>query len=226
VYATESSDQPADIKAILTDAQPVQPSVLATVPKARTLSMISKDVRTLAFKSYFLGGQKDRAYNDRLRAYHEKIQSQAKTELTEVKQFALTLESRMSETIRKFAALRKGKVTPVQKKEWDKFHELWNKFNTQITETFQKWTPQVIQNDFFYGSLYQLTQAAGAAVGKLHSFQDAYFNTPQTDPKAFEIKLSELGASAQTAISDLKAKIEQAQKLASTANGLPQREGL
>ncbi len=195
------------------------------IPRGSYRISVSQDAKVLLTKTLFLGGAKDINYTERLNEFHEKIRAKASTELSEIKQFSLTLESQLTQTLDKFAALKKGKVTPAQRKAWNQFHPVWIGIMHQMEETFSKWTPETIEKDTFYGSLYQLTQQVAQAIEKVHRFHHSYFTEP-VDPKGFEIQLGEAAASGSTALATLKAKIEQAEKLPATPNGLPQREGL
>ncbi|MGK5087803.1 GYF domain-containing protein [Bdellovibrionota bacterium FG-2] len=195
------------------------------IPRGSYQIAVSQNTKVLLTKTLFLGGAKDASYTERLNEFHEKMRAKATTELSEIKQFSLTLEGQLSLTLDKFAALKKGKVTPAQRKAWNQFHPVWIGIMHQMGETFSKWTPETIEKDTFYGSLYQLTQQVAQAVEKVHRFHHSYFTEP-VDPKGFEIQLGEAAASASTALATLKAKIEQAEKLPTTPNGLPQREGL
>ena len=95
----------------------------------------------------------------------------------------------------------------------------------QLNLIFQKWTPEVIEKTYFYGVLNQLAQQAGQSVSKVHEFQHSYFTGGQ-DLKTLDIQLGEATSLAQGMIHALKAKIEQAEQMPVTANGMPQREGI
>jgi hypothetical protein len=112
-----------------------------------------------------------------------------------------------------------------QRKTWELFHNEWMRLQGQLDQIFLKWTPHTIQDQFFFGILYQLTQQVGQSVEKVHGFQHAYF-TGSHDVKTFEIQLGEASSIAQGSISLLKAKIAQAEKIPYTPNGMPRREGL
>jgi hypothetical protein len=216
VYVSPSETQPVITKAIFDriQASPYKPP--AELPK---------DTKILIFKTYFLGGPRDTTYATRLKEFHDKLRERAENETKEIEQFASTLETQLNSTATKFAMLRKGKMSSKQRKTWESFHIDWMKLESQLNQIFQKWTPETIHKDYFYESLYQFTQQLGIAVEKVHELHHAYF-TGVGDPKTFEIQLGETLSSAQSAVTVIKAKIEQAKKLSPTPNGMPRREGL
>ncbi len=219
VYATEATEQLATVKKVL---DPIPP-ILAKAPAA-----MPRGFKLLSSKTYFLGGPKDAMYTSRLKDFHDKLREKAQSELNEVKQFATTLEGRLTETTTLFAKVKsqakKGKLPPLAKKSWSDFHGKWHELSSQLNDTFSKWTPEAV-NDFFYGVLYQLTQSAGTAIEQVHTIQDE-FVSGKSSPQAFDIQLGTVVSGAQTALAALKAKIEQAEKIAPTPNGMPRREGL
>ncbi len=185
--------------------------------------------RPLALKTYFLGGFNDAIYAQRLKEFHDKIRARANAELTEVLQFTQTLESQLTSTSSKFKSSfplsRKKKIALRQKKTWGAFHASWSKLELQIDQALRKWTPEILQNDYFYGSLYKLIQQTGAAIGQVHGLQDAYMRGSM-DTKTFEIQMGAAQASAQATLVQLKSKIDRIEKTPPTPNGLPRREEL
>ncbi len=59
----------------------------------------------------------------------------------------------------------------------------------------------------------------------MHEIQDTYF-TNKADLKSYDIQLGEATSQVQTSLSELRAKLEQVEKLSLTQNGMPNREGL
>ncbi|MGZ3707521.1 MAG: DUF4339 domain-containing protein [Bdellovibrionota bacterium] len=205
------------IKALSERLPPMSANLPASLPR---------DARVVALHTYFLGGNKDNTYALRLKEYHDKLRERSAQELGEVKQFSGTLESQLRSTIAKFQSLKHGnKPTSAGRKAWGKFHDEWMQLQSQMDQVFLKWTPESLQKDYFYGVLYQLTLQTAQGIEKVHGFQHSYF-TGALDPKAFEIQLGEAVSNAQGAVSLLKAKIEQAEKIPPTPNGMPRKEGL
>lgn len=208
-----------------TEPPTVQPLIALAQTFPQTSSELPKDIRVLGFKTYFLGGTRDASYTSQLKEYHDKLRMKAADEISEVTQFLTTLESQLNSTSAKFALMKKGKVLPKQRQAWQSFHTDWMKLEGQLDQIFQNLTPESVQNDYFYGSLYQMTHQVVEAVGNVHSFHQSYF-TGIPDLKTFEIQIGEATSSAQTLISLLRAKIGQASSLAPTANGMPRRDGI
>ena len=220
VYATESQQQPDSVKAILANVPPVTVKVPDNLPRGLKL-LVSKPV--------FLGGAKDTTYESRLKDFHDKLRAKAGAELSEVKQLSATLEGQLTATNTKYTQLhglaRNGKPSFAAKKAWNDFSTQWSKLDTQLKDGFAKWTDQALQTEYFYGMLYSLTKSAGDAVEKLHQLHSDFFDG-KIDPRTFEIQHGSSVSIAQNAISALKSKIDQAEHLAPTPNGMPRREGL
>jgi len=216
VFLTASLEQPPQAKAQVEAIAPAQ---------ARNLPEHLKDRKILSFRQYFLGGARDASYTNRLKEFHDRLRAKANTELTEAKQFAMTLESQLSSTSTKFATLRKGKLSAKQRKAWADFHNQWMQLQGQMDQVFLKWTPESLANEYFYGALYDLTRQVGQSVARVHGFHHGFF-TGSNDPKSFDIQLGEALSQAQNALSILKTKIDQAEKLPPTPNGMPRRDGI
>jgi hypothetical protein len=217
LYIVDPDTQPASVKPLMSQLPNVVPQVASnTVPKG---------LKIVATKTYFLGGARDATYTTRLKEFHDKLMAKAQAELTECKQFAMTVEMQLNGTNAKFTALRRGRrVTPAQKKAWVAFHTQWTQLLGQLDQSFAKLTPESLKNDYFYGSLYQASQTATQAVEKLHELQSSYFASP-SDPKSFEIQMGEATSIAQAAVNELKAKIDHIEKLPPNPNGMPSRDG-
>ncbi len=150
--------------------------------------------------------------------------------MTELKQFSGLVESQINATIATFDRLKKVKPTKAamaaRTKAWKDFHDKWIKLDTQMAESFVKWTPESLKSDYFYGPLFQRIKDAAGNAGKLHQMHDAYFKTANGSPelKTMELQIGEASASSQNELNALKSKIEQTEKLPVSPNGLPQRE--
>ncbi len=186
---------------------------------------LPRDTKVLIHKTYFLGGDKDASYISGLKEFHDKMRDKTFNEISEVKQFTMTMESQLVSTLNKFASIKKGKVNAKQRREWEAFHHHWNMLQAELNQIIEKWTPNMIQKEYFYGALYLLIQQTGQAIDKVHGFHRAYFNGT-LDSKTLEIQIGEASALAQTAISILRTKTDQVEKLPLTLNGLPRRDGL
>lgn len=219
LFVTPSENQPKEIKKLLEDAP-------AGVPTTTSLlSELPKNLKILTQRAYFLGGLKDDTYFQRLKEYHTKLRTKAQSEIQEVKQFALTLQSQFESTKTKFQLIRKGRVTPAQKKNWDSFHNEWIRIENKLDQAFLTWTPEAVQAEFFYSALYLLIKNAGLEIRRLHDYQNMfYFGKP--DIKTFPTQLASLIAGAESALQFLMTKIQHAENLTPTSNGMPRKDGL
>jgi hypothetical protein len=216
VYLTSAEVQPVQVKSYIAALSGITTNIPSELPK---------NLKVIAQKVYFLGGNKDASYLERLREYHNKLQLKAANELNEIRQFALTLESQLESTKVKFGLLRKGKITPKQRQLWDAFHVEWMKLQGQLDQIFMNWSPEVIQAEFFYGMLYALVHQVGQDIEKVHGFHHSYFNGVQ-DLKTFDIQLGAALSSAESSLSLLKSKGDQARSMQPTLNGMPRKDGL
>jgi hypothetical protein len=216
IYVVPFEGQPIEAKPLLATLSPVQIKLPSALPP---------NSKVLVYKTYFLGGTRDAMYAARLKEYHDKLRAKATSETNEIKQFTATLDSQLSSTLRKFSLIRLGKLSSSQRKTWESFHNEWMKLQGQLDQIFHTWTAEAIQNQYFYGVLYRMTQDAGNQIEKVHGFQHAYFNGA-IDAQDFNTQLKEAVASAQTSIQALRTKTEQAEKMGLTPSGMPQREGL
>src|SRR5262249_14770878 len=145
--------QPQSVKPILAKMSPITPTIApVSVPKG---------LRVISTKSYFLGGMKDATYTARLQEFHTKITERAQQELTELKQITATLDSQLGDTTKKFESVykKKGrKVSAAQKKAWESFDQKWTTMNQQLAQTFTQITPEMLQNNYFYGTVYLMGQ--------------------------------------------------------------------
>jgi hypothetical protein len=220
IYATEAAEQSDAAKA-----------ALANVPAstAKTSSLLPHGLKLLVSKTYFLGGKKDTNSDSRLKEFHDKLRAKATAEIAEAKQFAMTLENQLGTSVAKFTQLRagarKGKLSPAGRKSWNDFNKQWGSLNEQLRQSYAKWTPEALEKDYFYPALYLLTQQTGQTIEQVHQLHQTFFEG-KADLKAFDIQLGTAMSGAQNALSTLKSKIDQIEKLAPTPNGMPRREGL
>ncbi len=216
VYLTAAEGQPAGI-------QPFIDSALSS--HSEYPSGIPKNVKILSVKSYFLAGNRDTSYLDRLRDFHEKLRARALGEIIETRQFMLTLASQLDSTQEKFARLGKSKPSPQQRKMWNNFHKEWTQLQSELEQIFQKWSPEAIKNEYFYGVLYQQVQELGHSVSQVHDLQQGYF-TGVHDLRESLARVKSEADSTTRLLESLRVKIEHAEKLPPTPSGMPQREGL
>ncbi len=221
VILAEAAEQPAAI-------QPKIQSIFASMPIALGTKKL------IVSKPYFLGGKKDATYTVRLKEFHDKIREKSNQELLELRQFEITLESQLNQTVQQFNLLKKKKIGPPQRKQWDTFHSRWFGLAAQISQIHSGLTPEKAQNDFFHGPLYLMFQASAQAIEKFHTGQDAVVKAaplpkslkpgtvvqmPTTLPPT-DAELQALGTAAQESISLFKTKLIETEKQPPEALGL------
>ncbi|OFZ78386.1 MAG: hypothetical protein A2583_13935 [Bdellovibrionales bacterium RIFOXYD1_FULL_53_11] len=212
VYVIESEAQPQEVKALLANAQPSGIRLPPHLPKG---------AKVIAKKQFFLGGRKDITYQSRLKEFHEKVKARALAEMTELKQFTMTVENQFTSTVTAFGKFRKrGKGGAGM---WNGFNAKWSKLDGELGQAFQKWAPETLQNEYFYGAYYEMIKQAGTAVSKVHEMHSQFFRG-STDKTSFDIQLGQVQSEAENAVSALKTRIEQAEKAPSMPSGLPRRE--
>jgi hypothetical protein len=178
-------------------------------------------------KVYFLGGIRDAEYEQHLKKYHDSLQEKAQTELLEINQFVGMLEEQLKETNSEFEAslpkdrtVEKPHITP----KWSEFHAEWETLSSKLNQAFDGWTPEWLESTAFYGKLYSLILQASQFVEQTHDHQNSYLKTSSADLQSLELEISKSASLAQSVILSLRAKIQVAQSLPLTANGMPQRE--
>ncbi len=217
VYAVNSDKQLVEVQTLLDLAQATLLEMAASIPAGRKVA---------TKKSYFLGGPKDESYTTRLKEFHGKLRVKAEEEMKELKQFATTLEAQINSSNTTFTRIR-GKArrtTKQQQSQWHSFHDQWTALNSQMTESFGRWTDSIAKNEYFYGTLYKLVQEVGNSAAKLHAYQHNYF-AGAVDAESFDVQLGESASSTETSLAQLKIKIEKAESLPTAPSGMPQREG-
>ena len=223
-----------EYKLSITDVKPeLQPapvkSLLATLPKASAVFIqgiggSETDIRKIAFtKKIFLGGSDDANFAEKIKTYHEELTKKSTKEVGEVKMYFDSLVSQFNLTNNQFSELKKQKNPKSRRKLWDPFHQKWEKFGIQLLQTFQSWSPPVLEKDFIQGRLYMILQETGAKVIKHHQTQDKIAKKNLKISAEEDRELNEGLASAQNALSLLQSKLDQILKEPSTPEGLPRR---
>ena len=215
VFAVDSPVQPPQVKTLLASASAIKPP-----------SPLPADSKVFTTHVYFLGGTKDRVYDDRLKEFHDRLQAKAAKELQELGVFAATFESQLNSTTTSFSKLTRGKLGKLQQRQWSDFHGKWGAFQNQMNQSAKTWEENIAKNEIFYSALYLQAQLAEKAVYQVHELENQYFTVSKVDVAALGKQIQENLAQAQSALGTLKSKIAQAQKLPLTSQGMPQREGL
>jgi hypothetical protein len=216
VYVYESDQQSDAVAQILGALPQASMKVSPQLPQGRKL---------IAKKIYFLGGVDDEAFRGALKTYLEQVVAKAAKEQVDVGQYKVNLEDRLKSSNAMYEKLNRLKATKSQQAQWQAFHAEWTLFYSQLQEAYQKWTPEVLQSEFYYGVLFQLVQQAGEAVFKVHGIHHGYF-TGSVEKSSFAIQRGEALSQAEFALGALRSKLEQVEKLPKSPAGIPSREGL
>lgn len=215
VYVFESEQQSEEAMKAL---NMISPSTLKInsplVPQGRRLAQ---------YKIYFLGGTNDASYKERLQEYHTKVTAKAAQEVVNLEQYLQSLSRQAQTTSEKFTALKRPKLTKAQEKSWENFNKDWNNFQSQMDASLQSWTPEVLQNEFFYGMSHQKVVVLAQAIAKLHAVHSAYFANP-ADLKAAEAQSNEAKAAVDAAVTDLQTRISMIKSTPPGPSGLPKPE--
>lgn len=213
VSATESDSQPESVTGILKSLPPLNAAKTDRLPAG---------LKLLARRTYFLGGLKDDAYNQKLRAYHTQLQQKARIEIADLNDIGAILEKQMQSTIKQFKALKKGKgLTAGKKKAWSTFHADWMKNEIAWLDRFSKLTPDALRDDYVYAEQYELARQAGQELQKLHDLQNDYFEN-RLDERGVDIQLGTATSVLESAFVAFKTKTEQAEKAsANPSSNLP-----
>jgi hypothetical protein len=219
VFITESAEQDDSLKEILNAYQPVK--TLIKAPKE-----VPENAHFLFAKTYFLGGERDQTYLTRLKAFHDKVKQNAEKELMELKQYSDTLLLQFGILTQDFNKIYTAKkISNVAKSNWKKNSETWLQLNNQLEQTIQTWTKDTLQNEFFYGKVYELVKNSYDAMKKLYVLENSYVENP-ADKVGFDIQHGKALSEAREANEQLKTKVDLILKAPKTPSGLPTREGL
>src|SRR6185295_7950409 len=86
IFAYEAEQQPADVVEKLASLQPSAEKIWEKAPAGRKLTSV---------QFYFLGGDNDVHYKDRLKEYHERLRGMVAKELEEIKMVSSTVEKNL-----------------------------------------------------------------------------------------------------------------------------------
>jgi len=219
IYVFDSAEQEEEVKTELNLLPPNkgQAPLPASVPGS---------VRFVISKKLFLGGERDETYLTRLKAFHESIKEKAEKELAELRQFVDTLilqQNSMNTDFQK--VFRAKKVTAGLKNQWKKTSSAWTQISGQLDQAIQTWSPETLQNEFFYGKAYALVKTAFASMQTQFKAEMDFIDKP-SEKAAFEIQHGKLLSDSRDALEQLKTKVELILKAPKTPSGLPTKEGL
>jgi hypothetical protein len=211
VFATESDAQPEPVASMLKALPPLNAAKTDRLPAG---------LKLLARKTYFLGGAKDEAYNQKLREFHNQLQQKARIEIADLKDLGSILEKQIQSTLQQFKAIHgKGRgVNTAKKKAWSNFHAEWMKNEIAWLDRFTKLTPDALRDDYVFAEQYDLARQAGQELQKLHDLQNDYFEN-RLDERGLDIQLGTAKSVVESAFLTFKTKTEQADKAAANPTG-------
>jgi hypothetical protein len=146
-------------------------------------------------------GQKDEAYENGLRDFHAKIRIQASQELMEIRSAIQLMEADLAQT--------KKNIT-------------WA--NDVLNANVAKWSSAEFLKASYYSSLFQLSAQVSQVVIQYNNFKNTAADK-KGDRGSMEIRAGETLSAAQSALMNLKSKLDLAERVAA-ASELPEREGL
>jgi len=206
---------------------PEASAALSALPNSTLLPPADSGIvgpkKLVLVKSYFLGGAKDDTYSQRLKEFHEKLTTKSKSEISDLKQYWVTLESQLKETSKEYENAKSSKNAKQAAKLWNTFHEKWRRMQSQLEEAFSKFNEALGRDEYFHAFLFQQTRTAGDQVSQLHAAQHTLMTNRPKDMAAADIEILPKQKAAQESIELLKSKLEETEKLAPTANGMPLR---
>lgn len=212
VYVFDSKQQPQATAQVL---GPLRPSGIKIAELAESAEFKPKIVK---MKILFLGGPEDPTYISRLESFHARVREMSKKELSELDQFAKTLNGQFESTVSKFAQLTRRTRGPSTAKDWGAFHAKWEQFDRHLNDQFKRWTPEMLQSELYHGRLYTETKETGLALSELHSAQTRYLAMKKPDP-AQQAMLAKMTEQAKLKMGALLSQLRQAQDAARATAG-------
>jgi hypothetical protein len=210
VFATESDGQPDSVTSILKALPPLNAAKTDRLPAG---------LKLLARRTYFLGGAKDEAYNQKLRDYRNQLQQKARVEIADLKDLESVFEKQMQTTIQQFKGIHKGRgISAAKKKAWSSFHADWMKNEIAWLDRISKITPDALRDEYVYAEQYELARQAGQELQKLHDLQNDYFEN-RLDERGLDIQLGTATSVVESAYLAFKTKTEQAEKASANPSG-------
>lgn len=163
----------------------------------------------MASASFFLGGVRDEEYARQLAAYHEVVREQARTELSELKQYVATLENQLIQTDRTFQTLweQGRRESKTAERSWKSFHRGWKALEDQLNDESQR----ASGGDSQFKELFELARDARDRVSEVHRLQDSYFSVGPNRAD-LEEKIAEMASIAESAVLSFKLKVSLAEK--------------
>jgi len=219
VWVAESQEQEEPVKVRLGELPASRPSGVMPAP-------VPNSSKFVISKTFFIGGAKDENYLTKLKAFHEKVKENAEKELVELKQYSDTLNLQFQTLTTDFAKILKAKkVSENHKNNWKTTSEQWLQINNQLEQTIQTWSKETLQNEFFYGSSFELLKSSYDSIKKLFQMENEYVEK-QLEKSSFEIQYGKAMNDCKLSLNQVKMKIDAIMNAPKSANGLPKRVDL
>lgn len=173
----------------------------------------------------FLGGARDAYYQTRLKEFHEQLQARIKNETQEIRQFQRTIEGQLLSTTNEFRRLRRGTKPSAQaKRAWSQFQSKWTPLMQQLRMGFDRWTPEVLAQQYLMPPLYRELRELGGSVLKVHEVQSGYFSG-QVDPRQIDPALASAWQDAQRRAQTLRKRVDQLERSPPLPSQIPAQAG-
>ena len=214
LYLVSSLSQTATTRSII-EAHPA--------PPVRIPAELPPGARILFVKKYFLGGAKDANYQNKLKDFHSKLKARALTELNEIKQYTSTLDQQLQALIKEAQNMnRLTQTSPKKRKIWDLFSAQWVKIQNEMNQMIQAWTPESLQNEYYYGALYTEVQIVAQSIWKLYEAEVSFMNG-QIEQQSFQEQLNTFSNQANEEISRVYNRVKSLELMPSDDSKLPKK---
>jgi hypothetical protein len=157
---------------------------------------------------YFLGGQKNAEYAQRLKEFNERLMAPYRQEITDLQQTILTLESMADESASSFFDLLNSKANAkVKKTKWATYQKKFRQLSDQVGTYFKKQTQATSTQRLLPTDFYEKTNQIYSLTNELHQLESAYLVAAKPATMSGIKSKAELTLNA---LSDIKAKLAKA----------------
>ncbi len=214
VFVTDAPTMPEEVLRLLAGQPDLRPQ---DAPEK-----LPSPVRVLARKKVFLGGERNTAYEGKITEFNARLREQAQLELMELRQYAETLESQLSNTTDLFQLAARANQSA---SKWRGMRPRWLALHHKLQADLAMVSNPSFESEYFYAELYRSISDTVAAVASLNQEQHQFLNSKKrsTDDEA---RISSDAALAQSRVLHIKTKLAQAASLPPGPTGAPQRKGL
>lgn len=187
--------------------------------KGEYIATVHYGEKVLADKVFFLGGPRDRAYEQSLKEYHTHLQAKSESELNELKQLVEIITRQVLDLNSHFQQYAR---TGGQRKNWLNFLKGWDVMQKQIAAPFAKWNHDSYVSELFYGEMYREMKAVLDRTDAIQGMQSRFLDLGFVDRGLADEIANEISA-LHGDLAGIQAKIQAAEALPMTSNGMPQR---